>query len=280
MHDDYDIFTGLANQVWEGPQGAGEPIIHSTLTDPLPNSGTFCRRFVLPQLQNSSYHGSGNILAALKTSIDGGVYDAPGDDVALDLRFHARSQDQNPRGGNVGVFCRSFLDGNHSAGTYAEGFDGYGMSFGPIMTFAEENHNGNGNNPAVQYLRLWARFNTSQIGNNAARIRQVLIPVHPVGSVAWLPFTWYRFRFIFNPITDLAHILIAQVLNNLTDDESDDANWTEAGRLAISHAFDPWYVPAAAGQRVGWYTAQNAKEYYAFPPNMLFDNFEPRFGNV
>lgn len=285
MKAQFDIFTGFSNSTWEGGSGDGEPIVHSSLSSPLSSNigGTFCRRFVINKVNpQDNYYGFGSIVASIKTTEASGAYNAPGDDKAVDLRFTANSYNDNPRGGNVGVLCRYFHDASRALANTVEAFDGYGLSYGPVLNLGNEEHNGNGNNPAVQYLRLWAR-QMNQPGNSTPHYTEVRLPTNPVTQAAWVSRTWYRFRFIFTPVTDLLHLLVAQVLNSISADETVDNNWTEVGRLSIATAFDPWRVPFEAGQRVGFYSSQIAKEYNsggAAVPSMLFDNFSARIANV
>jgi hypothetical protein len=274
----FDIYSALANQEWEGGSiHDGNPILHAPLTNPLDPTlgGTYCRRFNQPQRPTSSYWGSGTIFAGIKTDIDGGKYDAPDDTIALDLRFHSRLENDTGRAGNIGVFCRSFLDTAHSSGNDAnaapEAFDGYGMSYGPVRNLGNE---------GLMSLRLWARRNMNAIGNNAAYFQESIFTTNPVTAGGWIARTWYRFRFVFNPIANLQHVLIAYVLNALNADESNPANWTEVGRITLTSAFSATFNPRAAGQRVGFYTCQAPHELGVTGPNMLFDNFVPRWAFV
>ena len=276
MKSDFDIYTGMANGVWEGGFGDGEPILHAALDNPLPPilGSTFCRRFMLARADINSPYPGGNVLASLSNQIDNGVYLSIDDSRTLDMRFHARSENAVTAGMNVGAACRYRADTLHSAST-PEGFDGYGMSFGPVLNYGAEEHHGNGNLPGVLYLRLWARQNMALIGNNQAGLREVLLDTNPLTSAVWQPFTWYRFRFKLVPQAGVGVTLTAFVLNDLTANDDMEGNWTEVGRMDVGIE-DTWYVPLGSGQRVGWYTAANAGAYPPPGPSMLFDNFEAR----
>lgn len=268
--DFYKRFSGYTGAFENGDEGL--PVLHSALSTPLTSNGTYCRRFRRAGGQEG-VGGTGHF--SLASSVAGGVFVDTPVTKALSLRWWGRlgGSSVSGSGWGMGVACRYM----HTQLAYSidagpENFVGYGMRFSSLRS-SDDDSNVVVTPGGVPEVGLFARSDSNGIMNVR---HQATVALDPSTGSPWLRDKWYRFRFDHIPTGTLADEIKAWIFTGA--DENIDADWTLLASFQMENGIQLYQIPAASGQRVGFYASTGGGSLTN--PQPFIDSFQARHATV
>lgn len=247
---------------------------HSALTagsGVITSDGYWARGFQIDNSSDPNYEKTGAIGFSLKTSINGGLFDAPGNDTAISMRCWIRS--------TSGTRSQFSEDGvtlalryNHEIAIDSKNQfplnlrHGYGLT--TRMTAG-----------AVDWF-LWATNRSGAVSENGFNTTAVFSSGVALPLPGFAPYPplemWIKVRLDFIPTGNALHQLNAYI-----SADNNEANWVPLSSMTIQNGVNQYYNPTTAGQRVGFIihsAGQGSGIPHAHSP--LMDSFEVRYSSA